>query len=56
MLNATVDFLKCKINENLGDFLPDVGIVLGSGLGELADEYCKFAIPYSEIPGFELVR
>ncbi|MBO5738609.1 purine-nucleoside phosphorylase [bacterium] len=53
MLNATVDFLKCKINENLGDFLPDVGIVLGSGLGELADEYCKFAIPYSEIPGFE---
>ncbi len=53
MLNTTVDFLKCKIDENLGDFLPEVGIVLGSGLGELADEYCKFAIPYSEIPGFE---
>ena len=26
---------------------------MGSGLGELADEYCDLAIPYSEIPGFE---
>lgn len=53
MLKETIDFLGVKIKENLGDFIPEIGIVLGSGLGELADEYCNFAIPYSEIPGFE---
>lgn len=53
MLKATVDFLESNIKEKLGDFVPEIGIVLGSGLGELADEYCKFAIPYCEIPGFE---
>ena len=49
MLQKTVDFIRGKI----GDFNPEIGIVLGSGLGELADEYCQIAIPYSEIPGFE---
>ena len=53
MLEATVDFIKKIVNEKLGDFVPEVGIVLGSGLGELADEYCELAIPYCEIPGFE---
>ena len=53
MINQTMDFLGKKIKENLGDFVPEVGIVLGSGLGELADEYCELAIPYCEIPGFE---
>lgn len=49
MLLKSVNFIKDKI----GDFEPEIGIVLGSGLGELADEYCEIAIPYSEIPGFE---
>lgn len=49
MLQKCVDFIKDKI----GEFEPEIGIVLGSGLGELADEYCEIAIPYSEIPGFE---
>lgn len=49
MLQKCVDFIR----EKIGDFAPEIGIVLGSGLGELADEYCKIAIPYSEIPGFE---
>ena len=53
MLKATVDFLGKKIKEKLGDFVPEIGIVLGSGLGELADEFCDLAIPYCEIPGFE---
>lgn len=53
MLNEAVQFLKDEITKNLGDFIPEVGIVLGSGLGEIADEHCDFAIPYSEIPGFE---
>ena len=49
MTEATVKFIK----EKIGDFKPEIGIVLGSGLGELADEYCDIAIPYAEIPGFE---
>lgn len=49
MLQRSVDFIRGKI----GDFVPEIGIVLGSGLGELADENCEIAIPYSEIPGFE---
>ena len=53
MLQITVDFLRNEISKNLGNFEPEIGIVLGSGLGELADEYCDLAIPYTEIPGFE---
>lgn len=51
-IEINIDFLKEKIKANLGNFIPEIGIVLGSGLGELADEYCDLAIPYSEIPGF----
>lgn len=53
MIKKAVDFLNKKIKKNLGNFVPEIGIVLGSGLGELADEYCSLAIQYSEIPGFE---
>ncbi len=41
------------INSKLGDFKPEIGIILGSGLGDLADEYCDYAISYANIPGFE---
>jgi len=44
----SIEFIKSKI----GAFNPEIGIILGSGLGELADEYCDIAIPYAEIPGF----
>lgn len=47
-MQQTVDYIKSVI----GDFNPEVCIVLGSGLGELADEYSQFAIPYEEIPNF----
>ncbi len=40
------------INSRIDGFVPEIGIVLGSGLGELADEYCDIAINYDEIPGF----
>ncbi len=53
MLRESVAFIENIIQEKLGGFTPEVGIVLGSGLGELADEYCSLAIPYCEIPGFE---
>ena len=49
MLDKAVDFIK----ESITDFEPEIGIILGSGLGDLADEYCIKAISYSEIPGFE---
>ena len=49
MLNSAVEFIK----EKIGDFKPQIGIILGSGLGDLADEFSWKAIPYLEIPGFE---
>ena len=49
MAEATTQFIR----ERIGNFNPEVGIVLGSGLGELADEYNEISIPYAEIPGFE---
>ena len=47
-MQKTVEFLK----EKTGNFSPEIGIILGSGLGELADEYCGTAVPYAEIPNF----
>ena len=47
-MEETIKFIKTRI----GDFKPEIGIILGSGLGELADDYAKVCIPYSEIPGF----
>ena len=47
-MKNTVNFIK----EKTIDFQPEIGIILGSGLGELADEYCNYAIPYNEIPNF----
>ena len=49
MIEETVDLIKKKIQ----GFNPEVGIILGSGLGELADKYCDISIDYKDIPGFE---
>ena len=40
MLDKAVEYIKNKIK----NFEPEIGIILGSGLGELADEYCNIAI------------
>lgn len=48
MIEETLDY----INEYTDNFEPEIGIVLGSGLGGLADKYCDIAIPYSNIPHF----
>ncbi len=40
------------INQQTDNFTPEIGIVLGSGLGELADEFCIHGINYSDIPNF----
>lgn len=48
-INKAADFVK----ERLAGKKPVVGIVLGSGLGKLADEIKNpITIPYKEIPGF----
>ena len=47
-MDLTVKYLKEKTN----NFEPELGIVLGSGLGDFADEFDSVAIPYSDIPGF----
>jgi len=45
----TVDF----INSKTGSFKPEVGIVLGSGLGGLTKDIdIQYAIPYEDIPNF----
>ena len=36
-MEETIKFIEDKI----GDFKPEIGVILGSGLGELADEYCR---------------
>jgi purine-nucleoside phosphorylase len=41
------------ISDRIGGFVPEVGIILGSGLGDLAELIeNKIVIPYSEISGF----
>ncbi len=48
-IEAAVNFIQSKI----GDKKPLVGIVLGSGLGELAEKIeNRVVIPYTEIPNF----
>ena len=43
------------LREQIGDFTPQVGIVLGSGLGKLAEQIQQAQrIPYRDIPGFPL--
>ena len=50
-----VEKAAAAVRGALGDFTPRVAIVLGSGLGRLADRVEKAErIPYAEIPGFHV--
>lgn len=49
MINETVGYIKEKIK----NFKPEIGIILGSGLGDFANEFAATRVPYSKIPGFE---
>ncbi len=47
-IQQTADFIRNKTG-----FTPQIGIILGSGLGDLASKIeVKLSLPYSEIPGF----
>lgn len=41
------------INERTNNFKPEIGIILGSGLGDFVNNFSSISIPYSEIPRFE---
>lgn len=47
-MEDTIKYIKSQIK----DFNPEIGIILGSGLGELADEYCDIKLAYKDIPQF----
>ena len=48
-ITAATDYMRSR----LGDRLPKVGIILGSGLGKLADRIeDRIVIPYAEVPDF----
>lgn len=48
MIKDTLDYIETFTD----GFKPEIGVILGSGLGEIADTYREFVIPYSKIPGF----
>lgn len=48
MMKDTLDYIETYTD----GFKPEIGIILGSGLGDIADTYQEYAIPYSKIPGF----
>ena len=45
----TANFIKSKI----GSYSPKIGIILGSGLGNLPDDYDCIKISYGDIPNFQ---
>ena len=48
---SAVDFIK----EKIGNIIPEVAIILGSGLGVLKEDIKnKVIIPYKDIPDFPL--
>jgi purine-nucleoside phosphorylase len=42
------------INEKTKNFKPEIGVILGSGLGDFVQEFKSVSIPYSDIPNFEI--
>lgn len=48
-MQETINF----INEKTNNLKPEVGIILGSGLGDFVNNFSSISIPYSEIPNFE---
>lgn len=48
-MDLTINYIREKIK----DFQPEIGIILGSGLGDFADSFDSVKISYNDIPGFE---
>lgn len=41
------------INEKTNNFQPEIGVILGSGLGDFVNNLETISIPYGDIPGFQ---
>lgn len=51
-LRETLDAAQAMMGERLGAFRPEVGLILGSGLGPLAERIADpIFIPFGEVPG-----
>jgi purine-nucleoside phosphorylase len=51
-LRDTIEQARAFLRERT-DFVPEFGIILGTGLGGFADEIeAEFSVPFDEIPGF----
>lgn len=48
-MQKTIDFINKKTN----GFKPEIGLILGSGLGDFANSFENISVSYSDIPGFE---
>lgn len=48
-MESTINYIQEKIK----GFKPEIGIILGSGLGDFADSFDSITISYNDIPGFE---
>ncbi len=51
-MSRSADDLSALIRQRAGNQAVEVGLVLGSGLGHLADAVEGVAIPYADLPGF----
>ncbi len=50
-MKSTIDFIKSKLPDS--SFTPEIGLILGSGLGDIAKNINGISIPYLEIPNFK---
>ena len=50
-MQDSLNFIKSKINNTVE--VPEIAIILGSGLGDIADQVDGISISYSDIPGFK---
>ncbi len=51
-MSRNAEDLADRIRDRAGDDRPRLGLVLGSGLGHLADEVDGLSMDYSDLPGF----
>ena len=51
-MSKNVDDLAALIRDRAGDAPVAVGLILGSGLGHIADSVDGVSIPYADLPGF----
>ena len=51
-MNNIVDSTVAYLKNNISNFEPEIAVILGSGLGNIADACNGIKIPYCTIPGF----